>query len=105
MDSGEGRPIAYTALTKRTPVISRSGRRFGAVHQVVDDPAGNILHGIIVATKEGRRFVGRDLILKMTTTQVQCSLSDEDVDALPPVRRTRRRFALSLPRRRAGTGR
>ncbi|MDP9987315.1 MULTISPECIES: PRC-barrel domain-containing protein [Arthrobacter] len=104
MGSGEGTPIAYTALTKGTPVISRSGRRFGSVHRVVDDPAGNILHGIVVDTKEGHRFVGRDLILKMTTTQVQCSLSDDDVDVLPPVPRARRRFALRVPRRTAGTG-
>lgn len=105
MVSGEGTPIAYTALTKGTPVISRSGRRFGAVQQVVDDPAGSILHGIVVATREGQRFVGRDQILRMTTTQVQCSLSDDDIDALPPARRARRRFALRLPGRPAGTGR
>lgn len=105
MVSGEGTPIAYTALTKGTPVISGSGRRFGAVHQVVDDPAASILHGIVVTTKEGRRFVGRDLVLRMTTTQVQCSLSDDEVAALPPVGRARRRFALRLPRQTEGTGR
>lgn len=96
---GEGTPIAYMALTKGTPVISVSGRRFGEVDKVVDDAAGSILHGIVVKTREGRRFVARNSIIRMTTTQVQCSISDEEVTALPPVGRRGPRFVFRLPRR------
>ena len=86
----EGTPVAYTALRKGTPVTSRSGRRFGTVDRVIDDSKGDILHGIIVATAAGRRFVARDCIERMTTTQVRCSLSDEQAGALPPAPPARR---------------
>jgi hypothetical protein len=82
---GEGRPVAYTALEKGTPVISQSGLRFGTLDRVLDDSRGNILHGIVVATRAGRRFVARDCIEAMTTTQIRCSLSGEQVNALPEV--------------------
>ena len=81
--SGDGRPVAFTALKKGTPVTSQSGRRFGRVDRVLDDSKGNILHGIVVATRAGNRFVGRDCIEGMTTAQVRCSLTDEQVSALP----------------------
>ncbi len=105
MVSGEGTPIAYTALRKGTPVLSASGLRFGAVDKVLDDATGSILHGIVVTTKEGRRFVARDSIVRMTTTQVQCSISDNEVGTLPPAVRRRPRFVLRLPRRTKAAGR
>jgi hypothetical protein len=81
--SRNGKPVAYIALEKGTPVTSQSGRRFGTVDQVLDDSKGNILHGIVVATRTGNRFVARDCIEEMTTTRVRCSVTDEQVSALP----------------------
>lgn len=89
--SGDGRPVAYTALAKGTPVTSQSGRRFGTVDRVLEDSQGNILHGIVVATRAGQRFVARDSIEAMTTTQVRCSLTDEQMSALPPAASGQRR--------------
>jgi hypothetical protein len=86
----EGTPVAYTVLRKGTPVTSQSGRWFGTVDRVIDDSKGDILHGIIVATAVGRRFVARDCIERMATTQVRCSLSDEQTGALPPAPSGRR---------------
>ena len=80
----DGTPVAYTVLRKGTPVTSLSGRRFGTVDRVIYDSKGDILHGIIIATAAGRRVVARDCIERMTTRQVRCSLSDEQVGALPP---------------------
>jgi hypothetical protein len=80
----EGVPVAYSALRKGVPVRSRSGRRFGTLESVLDDPKGGILHGIVVATGAGPRFVARDDIERMTTTQVTCSLTDEQAGALRP---------------------
>lgn len=97
--SGDGRPVAYTALEKGTPVTSQSGRRFGTVDRVLDDSKGNILHGIVVATRAGHRFVARDFIEGMTTTQVRCSLTDEQVNALPVVPPVPRRRKPWLARR------
>lgn len=79
----EGRPVAYSALRRGVPVVSQSGRRIGTLEGVLDDPQTDILHGIVVATGEGPRFVARDDIERMTTNRVSCSLTDEQVGALP----------------------
>ncbi len=76
--------MAYSALRKGVPVRSRSGRRFGTLESVLEDPPCGILHGIVVATGAGLRFVAREDIERMTTTQVTCSLSDGEVGALRP---------------------
>ena len=81
--SKEGRPVAYTALERGTPVLSQSGQRFGALDRVIGDDKGFILHGIVVRTGRGLKFVARDAIERMTTTQILCSLTDEQVRDLP----------------------
>lgn len=79
----DGSPVAYSALKKGLPVVSQSGRRFGTLERVIADPQQDILHGMVVATVAGHRFVARDAIDRMTTTKVTCSLTDEQVAALP----------------------
>jgi hypothetical protein len=79
----EGLPVAYTALERGTPVISRSGHTFGTLDRVLGDDNGFIFHGIVVKTGQGSRFVARDTIERMTTTQIHCALTDEQVRELP----------------------
>lgn len=79
----DGSPIAYSALEKGVPVVSRSGHQFGTVERVLEVPAGDIFHGIVVATPAGLRFVDRDHVERITTSQVQCALSDNEAAALP----------------------
>jgi hypothetical protein len=79
----DGEPIAYTALERDVPVVSRSGRRFGTVERVLEVPDAGILHGIVVTTPDGLRFVDRDHLEQLTTTRVRCSLDDEQVAGLP----------------------
>jgi hypothetical protein len=79
----EGRPVAYTALERGTPVTSRSGHIFGTLDRVLGDDRGFILHGIVVSTGHGHRFVARNAIERMTTTEVHCALTDEQVRELP----------------------
>ena len=79
----KGRPVAYTALERGTTVVSRSGHAFGTLDRVLGDDKGFILHGIIVRTGRGHRFVARDAIERMTTTEVHCALTDEQVRDLP----------------------
>jgi hypothetical protein len=86
----EGQPVAYTALTKGTPVTSQSGRAFGTLDRVLDDGKGDILHGIAVTTERGPKFVARDSIERMTTAQIRCSLTDEQVHELPSAPSDRR---------------
>ena len=79
----EGTPISYEALQVGTPVLSSTGRQFGTVAHVLQIPEEDLFDGIAVKTHHGLRFVDRDQIIEMTTTAVQCALTDEEVAALP----------------------
>lgn len=81
MDDGE--PISYMGLEAGTPVISKTGKEFGAVHHVLQAPELDLFDGISVKTHHGLRFVDRDQITDITTTRVRCSLSDEEAANLP----------------------
>jgi hypothetical protein len=78
-----GTPIAYSALQPGVPVVSRSGHRIGTVKQVLDEPEEDIFHGLVVGTSDGNRFIARDQVERITTTQVSCSVTDEEAAALP----------------------
>jgi hypothetical protein len=80
----DGMPIAYSALQKGTPVVSASGTQFGVVEHVLEIPAEDLFDGIVVSTAEGLRFVDRDQIDNITTTQVRCVLTDEQAQTLNP---------------------
>lgn len=75
--------IAYTALAKGVPMVSASGREFGTVEHVLQVPEEDLFDGIVVATHDGLRFVERDQVDQITTTRVQCTISDDAVDNLP----------------------
>jgi hypothetical protein len=78
-----GTPIAYSALSKGVPVVSRSGRAFGTVEHVLEIPEEDLFDGIVVSTAAGLRFVDRDQIDQITTARVVCALTDEQAAALP----------------------
>ena len=79
----QGDPIAYTALGKGVPVVSSSGRQFGTVEHVLQIPAEDLFDGIVVQTSQGLRFVDRDQVGQITTTQVTCAISDAESASLP----------------------
>jgi hypothetical protein len=79
----EGIPIAYSALSKGTPVVTASARVFGVVEHVLEIPAEDLFDGIVIATDTGLRFVDRDQIEEITTARVRCTLTDEEAAALP----------------------
>lgn len=81
--SEEPTPIAYTALTRGTPMLTRSDRQFGTVEHVLQVPEEDLFDGIVVATERGLRFVDADQVGQITAAWVRCELSDEEADALP----------------------
>jgi hypothetical protein len=79
-----GRPISYMALAVGTPVLSASGTEFGKVEHVLQIPELDLFDGIVVKSHHhGLRFVDRNQIEEITTTGVRCSVTDENVEALP----------------------
>src|SRR5580698_2783579 len=79
----DGRPISYRALEVGTAVVSSTENEFGTVEHVLQIPELDIFDGIAVKTKHGLRFVDRDQITDITTTRVQCALTDEEAANLP----------------------
>lgn len=80
----EGTPIAYEAAKRGTPVLSSSGARIGTLEYVLDVSDLDIFEGIVVATQHGLRFIDAERIAEITTTQIKCSLTDEQVGQLQP---------------------
>lgn len=80
----EGTPISYLSLEVGTPVESADGSRFGVVEHVLQVPELDLFDGIVVKIGHEIRFVDRDQIADITTERVRCSLTDEQVAALPP---------------------
>jgi hypothetical protein len=85
----DGTPISYMALEVGTPVLNEGGLQFGTVERVLQIPEEDVFDGISVTTDHGLRFVDRDQITQITTRQVRCSLSDEQVTSLPEPHGTR----------------
>jgi hypothetical protein len=78
-----GTPIAYSALPKGAAMLTEDGRRFGTVEHVLQIPEEDLFDGIVVRTSRGLRFVDRDQIGRITSTEVQCILTDEQAAVLP----------------------
>lgn len=76
-------PIAYGALERGVPMLTRSGQRFGTVEHVLEVPEEDLFDGIVVATEHGLRFVDRDQVDEITTGYVRCLLTDGQAAALP----------------------
>ena len=80
----QGRPISYMALEVGTPVVTASGTEFGTVEHVLQIPELDVFDGLAVKTHHhGLRFVDRDQVADMTTTEVHCTITDDEVDSLP----------------------
>ena len=82
MEDG-GTPIAYSALPTGVPVLTADGHTFGAVEHVLQIPEEDLFDGIVVHTADGLRFVDRDQIAQITTTQVRCTITDDQAASLP----------------------
>lgn len=85
----DGTPIAYSAVARGTPLVTRSGRQLGTVEHVLDIPEEDLFDGSVAATEHGLRFVDRDQVDQITTASGRCALTDEQAAALPaqPARR------------------
>ncbi len=80
----QGRPISYMALAVGTPVLTASGTEFGTVEHVLQIPELDVFDGLAVKTHHhGMRFVDRDQVADITTTEVHCTITDDQVDSLP----------------------
>jgi hypothetical protein len=79
----DAQPVSYEGVPVGVPVRSASGEQFGTLSKVLEIPSEDLFDGIIVKTRDGRRFVDRDQITAITTEEVRCGLSDAEAAELP----------------------
>lgn len=64
-------------------MVTQSGHKFGTVEHVLQIPEEDLFDGIVVRTSHGLRFVDRDNIDQITTSEVTCAITDQQAEALP----------------------
>jgi hypothetical protein len=76
-------PISYEALPTGTPVLAASGAELGTVAHVLADAHLDFFDGLVIRTRHGIRFVGRDSIDVITAARVTTTIATEDPAELP----------------------
>ena len=79
----EGHQIGYQALPRGVPVVSSDGVEIGTVHRVLDNAREHIFDGIVVRTKDGRRFVDAPEVARIAERRVTLSITAEQAGELP----------------------
>ena len=79
----EEHAIGYEVLPKGTPVMTSDGERLGTVHRVQDNVRERIFDGIVVSTKDGRRFVDAPEVARITNQRVLLTITAAEAADLP----------------------
>ena len=83
MTEDDEHQIGYKALPRGVPVQTSDGVELGTVHRVLDNVREHIFDGIIVNTKQGRRFVDAPEVVRITASRVTLSIDSEAAKDLP----------------------
>jgi hypothetical protein len=76
--------ISYQAAMRGTPVLSSSGTQIGTLEHVLEVPEVDVFDGIVIATKDGIRFIDADNVRQITRSHIQSSLDDAQASQLQP---------------------
>ena len=81
----QGRPISYMALGVGHAGPHRVGHRVREGRARVADPRARRLRSAssVKTHHHGLRFVDRDQVADITTAEVHCTITDDQVDSLP----------------------
>ena len=75
--------IGYKALPRGVPVHTSDGAEVGTVHRVLDNEREHIFDGIVVNTKDGRRFIDAPEVARITLNRVTLTIDAEAAKDLP----------------------
>ena len=75
--------ISYKALRLGVPVVTSDGTEIGIVDQVLDNVRENIFDGIVVATRDGKRFADAPEVDRITERQVTLTIDTAAAAELP----------------------
>ena len=76
--------ISYLAAVRGTPVLSSTGTEIGTLEHVLQVPEVDVFDGIVIATKDGLRFIDADYVQQITRSSIQTSLDDVQASQLAP---------------------
>jgi hypothetical protein len=76
-------PISYEAAVRGTPVLSSTGKEIGTLEHVLEVPELDVFDGIVIATKDGLRFIDADYVQRITRSRIWCGLDDTQAAQLP----------------------
>jgi hypothetical protein len=79
----DGQQIGYKVLPRGTPVVTADGEQIGTVHRVLDNAREHIFDGIIVSTRDGRRFVDAPEVARITEKLVRLKIDSAEARDLP----------------------
>ncbi len=79
----DDRPIAWTAIPPRTPVLDADGRPAGTVVEVLGNREEDIFHGLVVDVAGKQRVLLADSIDAISTAGIGTDRSAADLADLP----------------------
>jgi len=82
----EGPAVSYLALRRGTPVRGSDGVEVGRVRRVQNNAREHIFDGIVVDTKQGRRFVDAPEVARIAERIVTLTVPAAEVLASEPPR-------------------
>ena len=83
MTDDDGQQIGYKVVPRGTPVVTADGEQLGTVHRVLDNAREHIFDGIVVTTRNGRRFVDAPEVARITDRQVTLTIDSVQARDLP----------------------
>jgi hypothetical protein len=83
MTDDDGPQIGYKVLPRGTPVVTSDGEQVGTVHRALDNAREHIFDGIIISTRDGRRFVDAPEVARITERQVTLTIDSAKARDLP----------------------
>ena len=79
----DGQQIGYKALPRGVAVHTSDGEKLGTVHRVLDNAREHIFDGIVVATRDGRRFVDAPEVARIAERRVTLTITAREALDLP----------------------
>jgi hypothetical protein len=75
--------ISYQAVPAGVPVLTATGQQIGTLEHVLQVPEEDLFDGLVVATKDGLRFVDADQVQVITAAYVRSTLDEAAAAHLP----------------------
>jgi hypothetical protein len=97
----DGHAISYKVLRRGTPVRAVDGVQVGTVRRVLENTRENIFDGIVVDTREGKRFVDAPEVARVAERWVTLTITADEVSQLSAPGGVKRRVEHAPTVRRA----